>query len=265
MSDSSIAVQLQKLIPVFAQLDYIPEALTFSGINPRAHTRRDQTIEAIKGYIISNGLQSGDPLPTELDLVQELGTSRSSVREAMRKLEALHIVKVVHGRGTFVGDMSINPMIETLSFRALTNPNDNLGTLQNVISFRRAIDLGIAEVVMEKLQGTKPKKLLDLVKSMKEYATAEKSFLGQDIDFHTQILQEAGNEVLLQVARSLWLVHMTTLPLLSLEVTSELSATADAHEDILDAIIAGDLLAYREAVKEHYRPIVSIVQDNLAD
>lgn len=103
--------------------------------------RYDIAIDAIKSYIIQKN-SPGDPLPNEATLCEELSVSRSSVREAVRKLEALHIVKVIHGKGIFVGDLSLEPLVETLSFRTIVNQDANLTKLRDVIQVRRILDLG---------------------------------------------------------------------------------------------------------------------------
>ena len=50
-------------------------------------SRCDVTMDAIKSYILRERLQPGDLLPTEVELCEAVGASRSSVREAVRKLE----------------------------------------------------------------------------------------------------------------------------------------------------------------------------------
>ena len=78
---------------------------------PTLLSRTETTMEAIEQYIVANHLQPGDPLPTESALCDSLGVSRSSVREALRQLKALEIVDVQQGRGAFVGDMTLRPLI----------------------------------------------------------------------------------------------------------------------------------------------------------
>lgn len=230
----------------------------------RPRSRCDETMDTIKAYIIREGLGPGDPLPTENELVGELGASRSSVREAIRKLEALRIVQVVHGRGMFVGDLSLEPLMETLAFRATTLPGENCKTLWDVIQFRRAIDMGTAEVVVAALQGTDPAELSENIQRMRQSAAAGQTFLADDIRFHTHLLGKTGNEVLTQVARSLWLVHMSVLPRLGLQVSAELVETAESHQTLLDAAVSGDVDKYREAVASHYEPIEAIVRSELS-
>jgi GntR family transcriptional repressor for pyruvate dehydrogenase complex len=59
-------------------------------------------IEQIRESIISNKIKPGDKLPSESEMVAQLGVSRVSVREAIRILEISGIVEVRHGRGVFV-------------------------------------------------------------------------------------------------------------------------------------------------------------------
>ena len=226
-------------------------------------SRCDIAMDAIKSYIIREHLTVGDPLPNEAMLCNELGVSRSSVREAIRKLEALRIVSVEHGKGMFVGDISLDPLVDSLSFRAMIDDHENLVELRNVIQVRRVLDLGVAEQVVEAMRGTEQPELEALARSMSDSAQERTLFLNQDIDFHTKLLECVHNNVLSQLARSLWLVHMAVLPQLNLSVSQSLDVTADAHADMLRAALSGDVEAYRRAVVEHYRPIEAILDSHL--
>ncbi len=74
----------------------------FTGIERtnRARFAREQLEQAI----CRGDVKPGDRLPSERELVDMLGVSRVSVREAMRSLEALGLVEVSQGRGCFVAD-----------------------------------------------------------------------------------------------------------------------------------------------------------------
>nr|WP_262505854.1 GntR family transcriptional regulator [Streptomyces sp. TRM68367] len=75
--------------------------------------------ERIKKLIIDRRLPSGAPLRTEPLLMDYLGASRNSVREALKALRAMGIVEIRHGFGTYVGPRSLAPMIEGLAFRTV--------------------------------------------------------------------------------------------------------------------------------------------------
>lgn len=228
-----------------------------------ARSRCDETMGAIKSYILRERLQPGDVMPTETQLCDTIGASRSSVREAVRKLEALNIVKVEHGKGTFVGSLSLDPMVETLAFRSMVSVGKNFTDLQDVVELRRFLDLGCAGEVVVSLAGSEQPRLMELAESMTNTAKEGKTFLALDIDFHMGILDSLDNTIVKQMVRSLWLVHMAVLPQLGLPVSSELDRTAEAHKRMLNAALAGNVEEYRKAVIDHYEPIESILKQRI--
>src|SRR3954453_17592481 len=89
-------------------------SMTSSTKSRASRMRRSTTADQIKQLILSRNLSPGDAFPTEAEPCETLDGSRLSVREAIRTLSTLDIVTVRHGHGTFVGDMSLAPLVETL-------------------------------------------------------------------------------------------------------------------------------------------------------
>ena len=135
-------------------------------------TRSSVTMDAIKSYILRHGLRPGDHLPTESALCADLGVSRSSVREALRKLQALDIVTVRQGSGSYVGDMSLQPMVETLVLRAALDDINGVQSLHSIVETRHALDLGIALPLTRAMKGTSNPELWELVNTMTDHAHA---------------------------------------------------------------------------------------------
>ena len=64
-----------------------------------------QTAERLYNSIVAEGtLRPGDKLPNEVELSQQLGVSRATLREAIRELAARGVLEVRRGRGTFVSE-----------------------------------------------------------------------------------------------------------------------------------------------------------------
>lgn len=217
-------------------------------------------MDAIKAYILNHDLKSGDPLPTEATLCETLQVSRSSVREALRKLEALDIVHVHQGRGSFVGDMSLEPMVETLVLRFALEKSSGAESLRQVVSLRRYIDLGVAHAITEAMKGTHNPELHVLVEQMVEKSSAGKTYMDEDIAFHSGLISYLDNELVTQVYAAMWLVHQAFLPKLSGQTKDNLLETARAHLHMLETAEAGDLAAYRQAVLDHYAPLANILE-----
>lgn len=62
----------------------------------------EKVVEEIKDQISKGILEQGDPLPPERQLMDDLGVSRSSLREAFRVLESLGLIESLPGKGRFV-------------------------------------------------------------------------------------------------------------------------------------------------------------------
>ena len=222
--------------------------------------RSTATIEAIKAYCLNNHLKPGDSLPTEATLCSILGVSRSSVREALRTLEALDIVCARQGLGWFVGDMSLQPMVDTLMLRFALDQTSGNESLRQVVALRRYLDMGIAPQVVTTMKGSKDPELDSLVAEMLECAKAREWYTDQDIAFHRAILVKLNNPLLDQLTSAMWLIHQAFLSTLTHPVGS-LEETALAHQHMLEAARAGDLDAYYRAVNEHYGPLVDLLAE----
>ena len=71
-------------------------------------SRPVQVAEAIKDWVVDQGLQAGDRLPGEAELIERFGMAKGTIREAMRILEAQGLIKTRTGPGggSFVHEVS---------------------------------------------------------------------------------------------------------------------------------------------------------------
>lgn len=219
----------------------------------------------IKGLILSEGLRTGQPLPSETELCERLGVSRSSVREAIRTLQTLDIVDVQHGRGTFVGEMSLQPLVETLAFRSVISPGDDFRALREVVDVRMTLDLNFAERIVLHFSGTHHDELHALVEEMVAASSRGESFASADRAFHTELFHETGQEMVSQLVAAFWDVHTAVLPQLSIPTPGDIELTARAHGDMLTAAEAGDIDGYQRAVHNHYAPLLRVLDASAAE
>ncbi|WP_178946148.1 FadR/GntR family transcriptional regulator [Kocuria sp. TGY1127_2] len=217
--------------------------------------RKVTAADRIKDFILAEGLQPGDLLPTENELCEYLGVSRSSVREAIRTLSTLDIVVIRRGHGTYVGEMSLDALVETLVFRGVLSPGDDLRALRDVVEVRQALDRGLAEQIVASLAGTSNPELHSLVDEMVALATKGRAFPQHDRAFHTGLLERLENPLVGQLVTAFWDVHTSVVPKLGLSVAADLEQTARAHGLMLEAAQDGDVEAFRAAIVSHYDPI----------
>jgi DNA-binding FadR family transcriptional regulator len=220
-----------------------------------ARMRRSTTADEIKKLILTRNLKPGDLLPTEPELCETLDVSRSSVREAIRTLSTLDIVDVRHGHGTYVGAMSLDPMVEALVFRGVLSPDGSLAALREVVDVRLALDLAMAEVIVRGTVADDSTELAALVEEMVDKASRNEMFLEADRAFHTKLFSVTGNRLAVQLVGAFWDIHTAVLPQLGIAVPADIQHTAEAHGDMLAAALRGDVAGYRKAVIEHYLPL----------
>lgn len=233
---------------------------------PEQSSRSDDTIRAIKAYMIQHQLHPGDQLPTEATLCAQLGVSRSSVREALRRLEALDIVTVQQGRGSFVGEMTLQPLMETLFLKNALDPSGGKRTLRDITQARIALDLGVSSSIVAAMAGTSNPQLHDIVARMLEKTAQGQLFPDEDIAFHQGLLAYLENDLISQLVGSIWFVHQTLFSNLdsqSATAHDELMETARSHGEMLHAAETGDFVGYIAAVHRHYAPLQNLISQAL--
>ncbi|MGO1225470.1 FadR/GntR family transcriptional regulator [Brachybacterium sp. AOP42-C2-15] len=221
----------------------------------RSRGTGNSAVERIQDLILVEGLVPGDPMPTESALCERLEISRSSVREAMRTLASLDIVEVRHGHGTFVGQLSLSPLVDGLLFRARLDDGNDLRALREVVELRIALDLSVADQLVASYQDTTNPELEGLVEQMRDLASAGRPFPEADAAFHTALFSHLDNGLLRQLAQAFWEIHTVAVPLLELPPAEDILDTVNAHQAMLTALETGDADAYRQAVHAHYLPL----------
>lgn len=221
--------------------------------------------EAIKDLILAEGLRPGDPMPTETSLCERLGISRSSVREAIRTLASLDIIEVRHGHGTFVGGLSLAPLVNGLIFRARSDADQDLRTLREVLEVRIALDLAMADRLVAEYTGTQDDDLAALVDAMTAKAAQGELFIDEDRAFHQLLLEKVDNTLISELVGAFWTIHTDLQPHLGVAPGADIVETARAHGQMLEAVQAGDVGSYREAVLAHYRPLQRAVERTLSE
>lgn len=231
---------------------------------PQTSSAATQAQEGIIEYIRSNHLSAGDILPSEAVLCDELGFSRTSIREAMRTLSSLDIVEVRHGHGTYVSEMSLSPLVRGMVLRIMLSSADSLPMLEHVVDVRSTIDYSVAEELAQQWNEVDTQELEGIVGEMRAAGRAGRPFLEEDRRFHQALLENVSNPLLREFSDAFWEIHMEVVPQLKVAMPGDIEATIDTHADIVEALGRGDVEEYRRLVDQHYEPLRRAIKANEA-
>ena len=192
-------------------------------------------------------LNGGDGwLPPERRLAEQLGVSRTVVREATKRLELQGLIEVRHGIGIKVVDKLHKPLNGSL---ALLIP-DTADRLRQLVEVRLLVEPEVARLAAERV---KPAALraLKKVQARLAVATGVEEAVESDLEFHRQLARASGNEVLVLLLESLG-----DLGRASRSVTISATSIARAHgqhQAVLDAVGAGSAQRAHAAMQFHIR------------
>lgn len=206
----------------------------------------------IKAYVVENGLRPGDPLPSEARLAEQLGVSRNSVREAVKSLETLGFLEARVGSGLFVGNFSLDLMLDFLPFDIA----DGLDFAQ-AFTARQYLELGMSEDLLGGNRTDAIRRLHDILRQWKTAMAKNKYLPELDLAFHRTLSETVGNHVASRLVELLWEVRNRARARGVIQPPSDLPALYERHVAIVDALEARDMPAYRAAIKEHYADVAA--------
>lgn len=222
---------------------------------PVALSATQSAIEGIQRYIRDNGLTVGDILPSETELCDELACSRSSVREAMRTLQSLDVVKVRRGQGTFIAGMTLSPLVHGMVLRATLDTPRATSHLHEVIATREALELSVADELIEAHTEESLFELMTAVSNMRAAFKDHGNFIEEDQQFHALLIHPIENTLMRELTEAMWQVYAQLIPVFDIPIAEDAKRTIDAHVTIIRALQNKDADAFRKAIRNHYAPL----------
>jgi len=205
---------------------------------------RELVLEAIREAIKNGSLQPRERL-MEIQLADELGVSRTPVREALRKLELEGFIVMVPRKGAYVSDLTMKDVADVFEIRAA------LEGLAAALAAERITEEELE--TMERLLVEKGEAInLDDIDKLVEV----------DTKFHEAMYQASRNERLSAIISNLR-EQIQRFRLTSLSVPGRKEDSLKEHRSLLEAIQARDIQLARQLAQEHIENAENVLIDSL--
>ena len=217
----------------------------------RVRKAYEQVYDQLRDLIIRGELPRGERLPGEIVLARQFGVSRGTVREALRALEAHNLIRTAKGAsgGSFVTLPTVDHVSEFLEANISLLSEANDVTLEEFLETRRLLEVFAARQCALRRDDDDLARLREtILENPDELGTEQRYVYNQQ--FHTAVLDAAGNTLLRIAAQPIFSVLQTNL---SRETMSPRfpARVNDDHRSILEAIEAGDGDAAAEEMRKH--------------
>ncbi len=196
-------------------------------------------VDALYEMLRSGRYRVGDRLPSEWQLVEELGVGRSAVREAIREIAALDLVDVRPGRGTYVKQIRPDLLLQPASFGATVDA----AVRRDLLEVRCILEPAAAALAAERATEHEIARLRYDVERLRE-AVLVGFRPPDDLAFHLDVVRAAHNGSLSRVAGAI-------VSFYERDVVLPTEADAIDHGEICEAIANCQPAAAREAMIRH--------------
>jgi GntR family transcriptional regulator, transcriptional repressor for pyruvate dehydrogenase complex len=216
----------------------------------------DEAIVKIKGMILAGELKPGDRLPPEKELSESLGLSRSSLREAVKALEIIHVLDVRRGDGTYVTSLKPEMLLGAMSFVADIHQDSSVLEL---FAVRRILEPAAAAMAAGNITPADITRLRALLEEVGD-GTSVDDLVAHDLVFHRSICELSGNAYLTSLLDTLSGSTLRARVWRGLTEDGSVERTLTEHRAIVDALETGDAELVRSQVTVHVSGVVHWLQ-----
>lgn len=204
-----------------------------------------EVLDFLKDEICAGRLKAGDRLMTERQMSEQLGVSRTTVRDAMRMLEGMGGLSSRQGSGNYLSGNMERSLSEMLQFMLLLKELD----YRTINQLRRAVGMWAYQEVMEHHT---PEQIENLKKVLVQMEKSQNP-AASDQRFHEYLLECTGNTLMRAMMRPLSDVCEKLIEKAMESMTEEeRSRLGESHAGMIEALEKGKAGEGYEAAKRHY-------------
>lgn len=208
----------------------------------------DNVYQYLADGISAGRWKTGDKLPSEAELCQQLDASRSTVRSAIERLNGLGLAQSFQGKGTFVSNAVPREHAEAVL-------HINGANRMDVFEFRKIIESATASLAAMRATAADVEEIEQSITGMAGAEDPEE-IAGQDMRFHQVIARCSGNMIIQGIFEVL---RPTYAEMFMTNVAFMHKAGVRQHRDILLAIQSRDMEAARKCMLAHIDDVMRAV------
>ncbi len=211
----------------------------------------EQVADRLQALILDESLLAGEQLPSERELADRMGVSRTVIREATRVLSVRGLVEVKAGSGTYVKELTSSVASSHIGMllQARQAPERDFDDLARV---RSALEVEIAALAAENAEAQDIAEMEAVIELMAGEIASTEEFVEYDVGFHTALVVATKNEVFaLMLAPITDLLVELRRELYRYDSAASVHGALTHHRRILAAVKAGDADGARNAMRNH--------------
>jgi GntR family transcriptional repressor for pyruvate dehydrogenase complex len=226
-----------------------------SGLKVTRKCLYEQVVRHIQEMILRGELQPGDRLPPERQMAEQLGVSRTVIREAVKTLQQIGLVRVLTGSGIYVSRIEPEAVSESIGLLI----RQSISSFDHLTEVRRMLETEIAALAAERASPEHIEAMEETIREMEDAAALAgdrsdwiERFVEADLAFHSALV-EASQNPLLPVLLEPVTEQLLDFRRLTFSGLDSVQYSLDYHREILEAVKARDASACREAMREHLK------------
>ena len=195
---------------------------------------------------IEKELKPGDKIPKEVDLAILMGVSRTVIRESINRLKTLGIIESIKHEGTIIKSPDLAALLQKSLLPSILNDQ----TLKEIYEFRLVIEIGMADLIVNRVKPTDIDDLYRIVAKEPDNTKYLTFGAEHEIKFHGRLYSITGNETLKNFQNLL-------LPVFGYVIHSGLLNDAIrprqyvSHNCLVDMLKTGKPKVFREGMRMH--------------
>ena len=216
----------------------------------------EKVVEKLKESISKGEILPGDPLPSERQLMDDFGVSRSSLREAFRVMELLGLIESVPGKGRFVRHPK-PPAEDEKNIRL-----EDSAVLE-LMEARRILDPAIAAESAMRATSSDLTRLLRVLTSTEKRLGDPNQRAQSDFDFHLALAEATHNFVFVNITRMNFDLIMATHDKIY-NLLDDKEVFLAEHREMYEAILDHNVELAREMASNHIDRIYKTLHKGIA-